>query len=334
MPWTTTTPIYIWAITTIILMIALWVKQPDNKLTGIFFVLDFLFYYLFWVECVNWVVLFYWIWILPIPLIIVLLVHIRRRFDRPSWIGKVPFLPTKSRLSRILLAVSLALFLGLGYVDVRVILSFDYQSAPGDPLLLWFPARRGAYVIVNGGNTVNGIGLSTYFHGWFGSDGDKMSAYAVDVVKLWDLLAGSMSNGTLPASNFDYKIYEDWVYSPCMGIVVFVEDGHPDLKPFQQPTSVLGNYIVVQCADSFVTLANLRNGSIKNGTQDILPGDQLRFNELIGLVGNSGTPSIPHLHIQATRGGWRPGSGTAVPMLFDGAYAVNQFATRNKIFVP
>lgn len=334
MPWTTITPIYLWAITTIILMILLWIKQPDNKLTGIVFTLDFLLYYLFWVECVNWVVFFYWIWLIPIPFIIVLLVHIRRRFDRPAWVGKVPFLPTKTSLSRILLAVSLALFLGVGYIDFRVILSFDYQSAPGNALLLWFPSRYGAYVIANGGNAVNGIGLSTYFHGWFNSDGDPLSTYAVDVVKLWDPLQGGMSASPLPKSNFNYKIYGDVVVAPCVGTVVYVEDGHPDLQPLAKPTSVLGNYIVIECADTFVTLANFKNGSIKNGNTDILPGQRVSFNYMLGFVGNSGTPSIPHLHIQATRGGWRPGTGTPVPMLFDGAYAVNQFATRNKIFVP
>ena len=334
MPWTTTTPIYIWAVTTLILMVVLWVKQPDNKLTGLLFVIDFLLYYLFWVECVNWVVLFYWLWLLPIPLIIVLLFHIRRRFDKPAWVGKVPFLPSKTRLSRALLAVSLVFLVAFGYIDFRVILSFDYEVAPGNPLLLWFPSRRGAYVIANGGNGINGIGLNSYYHGWFGSNGDKMSAFAVDVVKLWDPLQGSMSKTTLPSSNFDYKIYEDWVYSPCPGTVVFVEDGHPDLNPLETPQSQLGNYIVVQCADAFVMLANLKNGSIMNGDTPLQVGDILHFNELIGLVGNSGTPSIPHLHIRATRNGWRPGMGIPTAILFDGAYSVNQFATRNKIFVP
>ena len=87
--------------------------------------------------------------------------------------------------------------------------------------------------------------------------------------------------------------------------------------------------MVIQCADSFVTLANLRNGSIKKQ-----PGDRVSLVGVIATVGNSGSPSIPHLHIRAARGGWRPGMGTGIPMLFDGAYAVNQFATRNKIFVP
>jgi murein DD-endopeptidase MepM/ murein hydrolase activator NlpD len=76
-------------------------------------------------------------------------------------------------------------------------------------------------------------------------------------------------------------------------------------------------------------VANLKNGSIRKQ-----PGDRISLDGVIATVGNSGSPSIPHLHIRATRGGWRPGMGTAIPMLFDGAYSVNQFATRNKIFVP
>jgi len=328
MPWTITTPIIIWAVTTFMLMALMWFKQPDNKLTGLLFALDFVLYYLFWVECVNWVIFNYWIWLIPIPFIIVLLFHYRRRFDRPTWVGKVPWLPGKSIASRILLGVTMVLTIILGYVDIRVIQSFDYKSAPGDPLLLWFPVRRGVYVIANGGNAVNGIGLSTYYHGWFDSDNDPMNAYAVDVVKMWDL-SGGVSQGILPDSNLKYKIYEDWVYGPCFGTVVYAEDGHPDVKPFAEPSSVLGNYMVIQCADSFVTLANLRNGSVKKQ-----PGDRVSLTSAIATVGNSGSPSIPHLHIRAARGGWRPGMGTGIPMLFDGAYAVNQFATRNKIFVP
>ena len=96
MPWTITTPILIWAVTTIVLMALMWFKQPDNKLTGILFALDFLLYYIFWVECVNWVIFNYWIWLIPIPFIIVLLFHYRRRFDRPTWVGKVPWLPGKN----------------------------------------------------------------------------------------------------------------------------------------------------------------------------------------------------------------------------------------------
>lgn len=328
MPWTVTTPIIIWAITTIALMALLWFKQPDNKLTGILFFLDFLLYYLFWVETVNWVVINYWIWLIPIPFIIALLVHYRRRFDRPAWLGKIPFLPNKTFLSRFILAVAVIITIGMGYLSTRVILSYDYKSAPGSALLLWFPTRRGAYVVTNGGNSTVGFGLSSYYHGWFDSNDDPMTAYSVDVVKLWSL-GGSMSTGVLPKSNLDYKIYEDWVFGPCFGTVVYAEDGHPDLKPFEKPNSTLGNYLVVQCADSFVTLANLRNGSITKQ-----PGDRVSPTGVIAAVGNSGTPSIPHLHISATRNGWRPGTGTAVPMLFDGAYAVNQFATRNKIFVP
>jgi hypothetical protein len=328
MPWTITTPIIIWAVTTSILMALMWFKQPDNKLTGILFALDFLLYYLFWVECVNWVIFIYWIWLIPIPLIIILLFHYRRRFDRPTWVGKVPWLPGKNLGSRILLAVAIVITLFEGYVDFRVIQSFDYKSAPGDPLLLWFPLRYGAYVLANGGNAADGIGLSTYYRGWFGSNGDKMSAYAVDVVKLWNL-GGSMSKGVLPHNKWDYKVYDDSVITPCMGTVVYVEDGHPDVNPFAEPSSELGNYIVVQCANAFVMLANLRNGTIS-----FQPGDLVWWNSVLAHVGNSGTPSIPHLYVRATTGGWRLGTGTPVPMLFDGAYAVNQFATRNKIFVP
>jgi hypothetical protein len=309
-------------------MILMWFKQPDNRLAGILFALDFVLYYIFWVECVNWVIFNYWIWLIPIPLIIALLVHYRRRFDRPAWLGKIPFLPVKTFASRSILAIAVIITIGLGYLDLRVILSFDYQSAPGNALLLWFPVRRGVYVVANGGNAVNGIGLSSYYHGWLGSTGDAMSAYAVDVVKMRDL-SGGIAQSVLPNSNLKYSIYEDWVYGPCFGTVVYVEDGHPDVKPFAKTDTTLGNYIVIQCADAFVTLANLRNGSIKKQ-----PGDRVSPTGVIAWVGNSGSPSIPHIHIQATIGGWRPGMGTAVPMLFDGAYAVNQFATRNKIFVP
>ncbi|MGB3306700.1 MAG: M23 family metallopeptidase [Thermomicrobiales bacterium] len=54
-----------------------------------------------------------------------------------------------------------------------------------------------------------------------------------------------------------------------------------------------GNHVVLQTADGeFVFLAHMQKGSVR-----VSEGDTVRSGDLLGLVGNSGNTSKPHLHI-------------------------------------
>ena len=58
---------------------------------------------------------------------------------------------------------------------------------------------------------------------------------------------------------------------------------------------IAGNHVVLQTGEAeFVYLCHMQTGSVR-----VKPGDQLSGGDLIGLTGNSGNSSEPHLHIHA-----------------------------------
>ena len=145
---------------------------------------------------------------------------------------------------------------------------------------------------------------------------------------------GGVSNGTLPASIHEYDGFRDNVYAPCVGRVVYVEDGYPDVIS-QTPSSTLGNRVVIQCGEYFVTLANLMNESIL-----VKVGDIVDFQIQIGQIGSSGTPAVPHLFMFVTSDNWDR-TGKPVPMLLPVLYsqifpenAQYHLFARNDIFIP
>jgi hypothetical protein len=194
--------------------------------------------------------------------------------------------------------------------------------------LLLLPVRNGLYVIVNGGNGLEGLGMNNLTRPWFGSEmvPDDSMAYGIDVMRMG--IRGSTRIGGRTNRTFQkYEGYNDMVYSPCNGQVVHIEDGHPDVEVNGQGVP-LGNYVVIQCADYYITIGNLRSESLL-----VKAGDQVNFQMSIGNVGNSGVPAIPHLHVHATKGSWIPGEGEPVPMLFPGLSDVNKFYVRNDLTI-
>jgi len=128
-----------------------------------------------------------------------------------------------------------------------------------------------------------------------------------------------------PADSPDYRKYLSYnepVHSPCVGQVVKVVDGIPDV-PVLAPGDPLGNYVVLKCFEWYVTLANFRSG-----TFFVKEGDRVGLGQVLGRIGNSGTPSIPHLHMQVNLGGLDE-NAPAVPILFE-----LRFSGRNAIYIP
>ena len=132
--------------------------------------------------------------------------------------------------------------------------------------------------------------------------------------------------GILPSERFNYEVWDEVVHSPCMGEVVYLEDGHEDLPPFT-PGSGLGNYVVLKCVDNYFTLGSLRKGAFF-----VKVGDQVRLDQFIGRVGNSAPGSFPHLHMHVTQGGWGA-DATPVPVVFDTNYYEFRLFPRNDVYV-
>lgn len=94
----------------------------------------------------------------------------------------------------------------------------------------------------------------------------------------------------------DYGIFGEDIYSPVSGTIIGMENNEIDIEPnTEEFTSSLGNYLYIKLdsTDTYLILAHLKQHSIT-----VSVGDEISVGENIGKVGNSGTTSEPHLHIQ------------------------------------
>jgi hypothetical protein len=93
--------------------------------------------------------------------------------------------------------------------------------------------------------------------------------------------------------NEDYFAFGRKILTPAQGTVTDVIRGVRDNVPgSMNPYSALGNAVFVQHSEHEVSvLAHLKYGSIT-----VRVGDKVRKGQMIGLCGNSGNSSEPHLH--------------------------------------
>jgi hypothetical protein len=312
MPWNTAIPVLIWAIVFAATSVLAWFFFPKDKLTNYLILLDYAVVNLYAMLVVNWAVVNYWLRFLPVIGFIVFFfrtVAIRKR--RP-WLPRRTGLPT---LVLLILILPVAVFF-----DVRAFQSVTYPKNEGEIAYLAFPLRAGMHVALNGGNGLDGLGLNNYYQDWLGrkTGTDQQMIYSLDVVKM--TVEGSISKGILPHDYNDYIGFLEIVYSPCIGTVDYVEDGHHEAKPFSEGEG-MGNLIVLKCVDNYITLSNLRNGSIR-----VKPGDEVNLTSMIAMVGNTANNTYPHLHLQANKGSR---DGKPLPMLFDHFDSVDRFIVRN-----
>lgn len=94
-------------------------------------------------------------------------------------------------------------------------------------------------------------------------------------------------------TNEDYYAFGQPIISPCDAEVKAVIEGVPDNIPgIMNPDKLTGNSIVLKTAnDEYLLLAHLKMNSVK-----AKPGDKVKKSQLLGLCGNSGNSSEPHLH--------------------------------------
>lgn len=115
--------------------------------------------------------------------------------------------------------------------------------------------------------------------------------YAYDILKEpYDIGSNNLN---------DYGIFGCDVHSPVSGTVIGTIKDEPDIAPnIEEFLSSLGNYIYIKIddTDTYLILSHFKENSIS-----VNVGDHVDENQLIGKVGNSGTTSEPHLHIQHQR---------------------------------
>jgi murein DD-endopeptidase MepM/ murein hydrolase activator NlpD len=67
-------------------------------------------------------------------------------------------------------------------------------------------------------------------------------------------------------------------------------------EPDPDRTKLAGNHVLLDCGGTEVLLAHLQRGSVL-----VAPGEHVTTGQRLGLIGNSGNTTEPHLHVSAQR---------------------------------
>jgi hypothetical protein len=126
--------------------------------------------------------------------------------------------------------------------------------------------------------------------------------FAIDWLKLDG--QGRLRSG--PASDVNsYTGYGEKLLAVANGMVVETLDTLPDQVPPNDPDpssitveNVLGNHVILDLGDGFYALyAHMKPGSV-----EVRVGQKVVAGTVLGLLGNSGNSSAPHLHFHLTDG--------------------------------
>jgi hypothetical protein len=128
----------------------------------------------------------------------------------------------------------------------------------------------------------------------------KFELFAIDWIRLVDnrLFTG---DGT---RNADFFAFGAEVLAVADGTVAFVRDGLPEDTPNEPPTTVHqpldygGNEVVLELEPGvYAFYAHLQPGSIR-----VQIGETVTTGQVLGLLGNTGNSTAPHLHFQLADG--------------------------------
>jgi len=143
--------------------------------------------------------------------------------------------------------------------------------------------------------------------------------FAIDVVQIEN---GSTFMGD-GKQNEDYYCYGDTLYAPEAGQIVEMENSIFENIPGETNTNQLfGNYVIIDHGNAeFSVLAHFMKNSIM-----VKKGDFLAKGDMIGLSGNSGNSTEPHLHYHLQNKA-SIGQGEGLPAHFRNYYANNVFVS-------
>ena len=225
-----------------------------------------------------------------------------------------------SSYPRAQMAIFGLVIVSLATVGIAAYLISGRMIQAGEQINLRFPLQQGTYYVAHAGsNTVLNPHIKTLapiprFKPWRGQ------SFGIDIIKInnW----GLRTNGIQPADPQRYKIFGDKVVAPCAGIITHTENDRPEMPvPIRDPdrTKLAGNHVLLECDGIEILLAHLQRGSVSKKA-----GDVAAIGDFLGLVGNSGNTTEPHLHISAQRR--TPDKpligGEPVVILFNGDYLV------------
>ena len=119
--------------------------------------------------------------------------------------------------------------------------------------------------------------------------------YAIDWAQLYP--DGKIYHGD-PKDNRNYRAYGAEIHAVADGVITATKDGIQQNIPNEKPVVPItletagGNHVIMQIGDGlFAFYAHMQPGSLR-----VKVGDKVRRGDVLGLLGNSGNSSGPHLH--------------------------------------
>jgi len=147
--------------------------------------------------------------------------------------------------------------------------------------------------------------------------------HAYDLV-VWRFGATHRGLGT---KNADYWARGKSILAPTPGVVVAAMDGIRDNRPqvqVENRNAPAGNHVVLDLGNGeYALLAHMQKGSIR-----VRAGQRVRAGDVLGLTGNSGNSSEPHLHFHVQDRPGLFGSARGLPVSFVGYRADGRHVAR------
>lgn len=178
-------------------------------------------------------------------------------------------------------------------LDIKLVLD-DQDKIIG----LWFLAHRPDVPVPEKHETVLSLPFEGKWMVFWGGDTKELNAHhdAQNQQYAFDFLVADEQGQTHKSEgliNEDYYAFGQKVLAPADGVITEVIQGVRDNTPgSMNPYSALGNAVVIQHREHEVSvLAHFKQDSIL-----VKPGDKVGKGQVLGLCGNSGNSSEPHIH--------------------------------------
>ena len=156
--------------------------------------------------------------------------------------------------------------------------------------------------------------------------------YAIDFGRL-NQAGDGLFDGD-PLRNESYAIYGDEVFAAAPGTIVAIrndmaENTPPIEPPFTTFDDVAGNRVVQHLGgDLYALYAHMQPGSVR-----VSVGQRVERGQVLGLVGNTGGSSAPHLHFHIMDGPGGPSAldANGLPYVFDRFTLVGNIANLSAV---
>lgn len=193
-----------------------------------------------------------------------------------------------------------------------------------DAPVLGPPLRGGSWLAANGPANASG-----HRRAMIGVGGGLFIAqrFAIDYVKLTESGSSTFTGDRL--KNTSYAAYGTDALAVADGQIVAVKDGIPENVPGVNSRAVPitmetvgGNHVIIDLGGGkYAFYAHLQPGSIK-----VKVGERVRRGQVLGLVGNSGNSTEPHLHFHISDANSPLGS-EGLPYVHESVEVVGQCRT-------